>query len=427
MRKTNFIQKQYLKKKNFFASFETKEEFKTLELLTLRDILEDLMFEQGLGNKKETLYKRINRRLNCVNSVLLGTENDITVTDGCFSRTTSYGFLHKFELGRIFPKHCSVSQFPRDIRYHLFKGDNNYCGEYADYDLKNCHPTILYEFVSMHTSLNTPCLQELVLNRYDFNKRVSSQLKDKNNVKIDILIALYSDNFKSRSNLLRNLHSEVVEIRKEIQEYVKNDERYNQFVGSRSVTIQSYYCMTKESETLLALKTFLHDKLGNSSDGLHFIPFFDGVFMRHEKQDFNKRLYDYVVEFNLSQRYLVFEKKAITLPDDCIVTDKMFKEYLHLRRTLNQLSVRQFDKLVAKLNIEPFTIPESLLIEINNDLNQVEEKSAGLLPTKFFHNKHFYMLGKYTREFRWKVKKKFLSVTKGDPLLMKKYVKDLGV
>lgn len=103
-------------------------------LLTLKTFLEDKNIEFP-----ET--SAITHRLRVLNSVSSTKQFIMSSHDNKMYRETRYGYLKPNSTGRIFPATTSGPALTRGIRYYIF-------GEgYLDFDLKNCHPTILYAFV----------------------------------------------------------------------------------------------------------------------------------------------------------------------------------------------------------------------------------------------------------------------------------------
>lgn len=396
-----------LNNKKVYDSFCTKESFNVRKLLVLKHILEDLELE----SKNQKLIK-IKRRLNCVNRILLTQAKESSLHGEFLNRNTSYGFLNNNKIGRIFTEELSIPQFPRDLRFHLFKTD------YQDFDIKNCHPTILYEFVYKNTSISAPYLTELVLDRESFRSKVSSQLNSNEDVKKVILIALYSgENYSSKSHILREFHSELTRIRVALRDFVREQPQYELIKEKKLNTIQSYYCMTIESETLLRLRSFLHEKIKDDTSSLHFIPFYDGAFVRHDNFFIDVKLDEYVREFNLSQQFLVFEKKVMSLPDDCVVTQSLYTDYENLQQTLNKLEVSDFNKLLLKMEIEPFSIPEPLFSELIQDIKEKKErfdKGESLevgFKSGYIDPQYVFYVRQLSRKFYWKVRKKLMVET----------------
>lgn len=109
---------------------------------------------------------------NCIN-LITNSRTDKSTSGGwrvCRSMKYSY---QKSDLGRLYPEHSSIQNFPRDILFYLFKSS------YEDYDIKNCHSTFIYEFAKKHTNLNIPQLSNLVNNRKEFQSEITEQLGQK--------------------------------------------------------------------------------------------------------------------------------------------------------------------------------------------------------------------------------------------------------
>jgi hypothetical protein len=198
-------------------------------------------------------------------------------------------------------------------------------------------------------------------------------------VKKAILVSFYSQEkkFKTSSKSLRELHKEIVIIRDELKKKIPSSTFTE---GWEPTRIQSYYCMTKESDILLELRSFLKSKLTKIDvEGLHFIPMYDGALIRHDKFEVHNCLIDYVEEFNKSLDLFVFERKKIELPTDCVVKKENFETYLNVSKFFAKLSTFNFGKLLVELNIEEFSLDDDFLSHL---LREMESRKKFILKLK---------------------------------------------
>lgn len=412
--------------KKLYESFSTKEHFHANNLLIIRDLLEDLKLEVTDFSQ----LTKINRRLKCINRVFM-TESftmDLDVSTIMISRQRSYGYIEPNKIGRIYSSDSSIALFPKDLRYFLFRES------YKNFDLKNCHPTILYEFAKKHTSLSIPYLEELVMDRSAFYDKVSSQLINNRDPKRSVIISMYAEEsvFNTKSDFLMSFHRELGKLRAELRDYLSTQSSAMFYQGKKPSTLQSYFCMTRESEMLLSVKTFLEKKIPNNHD-LHFIPFYGGAYIKHDDYMITNQLDDYIKEYNSGQEFLMFVNKPMELPENSLINASLFETYKVLKETLHDLKVVDFNKLIKKLSLDPFSIPDALLEEIESEMKERKQKIVNLkqqlkmdkinkdleaelheiIPLGFLQKKHLAQIQKITRVYKKNIRKALLEANKG--------------
>lgn len=390
-------------------TFYTKESIEISRLLVLRDILEDL-HEDPLNRDLE----KVSRRLRLVYDILATEE--VGFEGRYLERSVEYGFLYPNKVGRIYSLRSSIPQLPKDLRYFLFQGN------YKDFDLVNSHPTFLYEFVSMHTDLKLSSLEELVLNRQKVMDRVLAELGPKTNAKKSILIAFYSDTgYNTLSKSLKELHSELIVVRKALREYCHENNLFST-ENMRDTRVQSFFGMTRESELLLDLRSFLIKKIGHTAADLHFIPFFDGAYVKHSDFETDKKLRTYVEDFNKLQKFSKFIEKPISYnKEDALVTEEDVTSYENLHKFTKNLSARAFNRLLKNLGVPLFSIPENLLLEILEESSKQEmsvEDNTSTLPAGFISKKHNEEIRRLSRAHKARFRQTLLAKTKGSLLKM---------
>jgi hypothetical protein len=351
-------------------TFKSKESFPVSRLLALRDLLEDRLLLE-----KSSCKSRVKKRLNFVNGLIAVNKLEtIELASDKFTRETSYGYLKPYKIGRVHSGDASVPYFPKDMRYLLLKD------LYVDFDLVNCHPTILYEFSVNHTDLETPNLESLVVDRDKFKQDVLSELGPVRNLKVAILVSINfsKEGFTSKSHTLMALHEEIKALRVFIKEYFAK--RYPDFSieGMPLSTVQSHFCCSRESELVLALRDYLHLSINSIPEQLHFIPLYDGAYLHHEDYTVHYELGKYVSKFNKTQAYLKFEQKEIEANEDDVLLEHDLEKYLTIQKFLQFMDLRRFNSLLEVLDIPPFKIPEELLETILIELSDRSTLISGI-------------------------------------------------
>lgn len=351
--------------KYFDLVFQTKESFSVSDLLVIKDYLNDQLFDKKVNSP---CWRKLKRRLDCVSHVLaLRSKENLYIEKGYFTRTVWYGYLKKHKIGRIYPMFKSVPYFPRDLRYMLFGKT------YIDVDLVNSHPSILYHFCVNHTSFQAPVLKRLVIDRETVREQIAKELGSTFEIKKKIIIALnvIPESFNSPSGSLRTLNREISKIREAIYHFLEKEGKMIELDSTNSfsrnlVTIQAHYCGTMESELLLKLKYYLEniEQVKVNIQGFHFIPLFDGAYIKHEDCLIHSQLKDYIKKF-----YLEFFKFEIKEPsfDDTYIDLNLIKQYQIIRLFLSSIDLSEFSELLKKLSIDPFVLPDSLLSRLNAD------------------------------------------------------------
>lgn len=403
-------------------SWFTTEEYDLKVLFILKNILEDMQ-EDLLDNDIDT---RISRRLKCISSTIHDPNGNLKLNVGkgsnvILSHYVKYGFLRPEQIGRIFPQaSVSVSRYPRDLRYFLF----NNLG-YQDYDLKNCHPTILYEFALNHdTLISYPVLAECVDDTAGFREKVAKEFNTNvADAKKRTLIAFYSNDneYRSRSLTLSMLHKEIVRLRSIIKEHMIDNAKLFSINGqeSQGSRYQSYYCMTVESKKLLALKDHLITDLGEYTS---FIPFFDGAYVKYDNVS-NEKLASSVASFNENTSdLLVFERKPIELPKDPVVSQETFDAYSNLYDALSGLGSLRFNRLLDHLNLDRFSLDHKYLSNLSSRRDHMlkikkEKSNENDCADEFEIPEHDYnKIANEIKSFLRKFRKRFIELSEGGKL-----------
>lgn len=270
-------------------------------------------------------YKTVNSLVNNL------TSDNLKIKNAYFYKLVSYGFTRNHKKNGLYPHTPSSAVYlSREIRYYLFKDSN-----YQDYDLVNSHPTILYDF-ALNKKLSVPKLSYLVNKREQAFKEIGTE-----NPKRDTLICLNLTQYTGKSEYLKILHKEIVSIREliwidffqndpELQKTLKENTDLNLAeTQNQKVSVQSYFCFSKETNLLLKLKDYLQSQnnicviknyrfkssVTNSyvvePSGLLFTPFFDGAYVARLDENFESSvLIDDLSEFE--QEVLCLTKKFKT-------------------------------------------------------------------------------------------------------------------
>jgi hypothetical protein len=335
----------------------TKEEYPTQEILCCHTIIKDKVFlmESGEVEFNQKKWLKLKKRLSVLERILATDQPN--PNKGMFTRTIPYGYIKPNKLGRLYPKVQSVLNLPRDIRFLLFKD------RYKDYDLKNAHPTMLYEF-TLEKGVEAPLLEQLVLKRAEFNEEVSNELSYKTNVKKQIIVAFYMDpsEYSTRSKKLKAFNKELQHIQSAVLDHFKNADQPVEF--QRGVTAQSYYCMTRESEIVTGLYKFLNEKLGTDPSLLHFIPIFDGALIRHESYAESQKISEIIEQFNATLNLHCFIEKPLREEPDSFITKKEFDIHMAVRQKINELKAADIPYLANEVGIDPFALPDYLVDEL---------------------------------------------------------------
>ena len=335
----------------------TKEEYPTQEILCCHTIIKDKVFlmENGIVEFNFKTWLKLKKRLGVLERIL--ATNQPNPNKGMFTRTIPYGYLKPNKLGRLYPKVQSVLNLSRDVRFFLFKD------RYRDYDLRNAHPTILYEF-TLEKGVETPLLKQLVLNRAEFNEEVSNELNYKTNVKKQIIIAFNMDpsEYRTKSKKLKAFNKELQHIQSVVLDHFKNTDPQVEF--KRGVTAQSYYCMTRESEIVTGLYKFMNEKLGTDPSLLHFIPVFDGALIRHESYAESLKIDEIIEQFNTTLNISCFVEKKIQEEQESFVTKREFDIHMAIRHKINELKAADIPYLAQEVGMDPFALPDFLVDEL---------------------------------------------------------------
>lgn len=256
-------------------------------------------------------------------------------------------------VGRLYSSK-SINCISREIRYTLF------FGEYVDYDIVNCHPSICLNYGETEGLGLKGDLRKYVEDREATLKKIKEELNihylknpsaksKEGSVKHQILIIQNRtwDKYDTGSKTLNELDDEFTIVREHLWGRYLNNEfiEYGAKVEARETlqkkmtSLQSLFFQSKETQHLFALKSFLTEKhkfhIDNkesikgfkdliihtdkevnisATHGLFMIPFFDGFYIRALDDEFMSKLDFYVDIFNREYKKkhrVVFAKKEI--------------------------------------------------------------------------------------------------------------------
>lgn len=411
---------------DFQEVLRTLEHYNAKKVTALYNYLTDL----ALYNPNDESVKKA---LSCISNVAnFSKEKPYSLENGIFKRDISYGFLTKHKVGRLYGFDSSLQSLSREVRYYLFKE------HYNDLDLENAHPTILLDY-AISRNIKTPVLKQIVYNREKFfrqlhasSKKYKCSVKDaRDDMKIEIISTLNLTKIDSnRTTLpLKLLHEEVLLIRNALwDEYYLKGTLYSGYVTQRKsfekrgslekqkVTIQTYYCFTKESELVLKLFDFLSEYAKDKNLILSFIPFFDGAYVRFDinsvfanscENIFARSIAELVEELNKKILPLKFKIKPIE-PNWKTLDPEALVDYMKIDEFLNEIdSMSMFIRLLKYLNLSFELKPSTLqLIKLSSkkDMSLLLRDSTVSKEIKRESSVFMYELRKslrsYCRDFR---------------------------
>ena len=249
----------------------------------------------------------------------------------------------KENVGRLYAHRCnSIQFFPREIRMFLFREN------YRDFDMKNAHPTLLFDFVQFEDIKLDGAIENYINNRDAVLTQIENELlqsrllrktREPNFVdaKLEVIVHLnrtWDKHSCLASKTLDNLDNEFEIIRDYLWSKLERGELpeyeipvYNHKLDSnlaqKKVRLLSLFFQTRETTQLFKLKRFLEEKylfllesagktlfvdyepfIDRDIDlpamaGLSIIPFFDGLYVSFLDENFNDNLSDIIDEFNI--------------------------------------------------------------------------------------------------------------------------------
>jgi len=326
-------------------------------------------------------------------------------------------------VGRLYSSK-SIYCISREIRYLLFSG------EYVDFDIKNCHPTICLNYGEIRGLAFTGSLRNYVENRKETLKKIDEELAEyylknpsakfkweETPTKERILIIQNKtwDKYDTGSETLNKLDDEFTIVKEHLWHRYLNNEfveyaskvEIKESLQEKMSTLQSLVFQSKETEHLFALKTFLTEKYSfyienkkgvkglkdyiidsdkdinlSAAHGLLMIPFFDGFYIKALDERFMSSLNEYVEMFNkdyTKKHYITFERKEIAPVNEylknCSKKDKNFLHVTDFLRKKNRIGfikkymekLPEVDKCLSK--IEGLDISDVLYSEKVKQIN----------------------------------------------------------
>jgi len=398
------------KNKRFIEEWRTVEMFSLPRLCALRAYLTDYLIDHSPTFVYRNGKPKVSSNLVKVKDQLIFIENILNTSEAFSTRASiidnevylerilPYGRLsedsieNSFRTGRIYPFSHSAPYLSRDIRSYLFSDS------YFDVDLENSHPTILAAAATGYHQ-KSPTLDYYVKNREIFLQNVGSYLQiDRDKAKKAVLIALNKNDYKSRCPLLVELHHEVNVLRLYLfhifydrkhrknmnipilQELERRPNYVSKTLEEKMLTFQSYYCFDKESQLLLKLKEHLEEQLGvkstttfeNQKSHLHFIPFFDGAYIKFKNDSNTVVMSEFMIEeyleaFNNKNKPFKFQLKSIRTNDP--------KSYINLKllKDYEDLLITETYKTEFRFSIDNSSLGHYL----NSDSKSLREIKAG--------------------------------------------------
>lgn len=354
--------KNTVEKTDFYTDFYTVERFSINKMTALSQCLKDMLvfgeLSPELLDKAKDQLGYIQKILNTPNSIemdfYLGTDDLMLYRVVPYGRTNYKGLQLEKPCGRMFPLVTSMASLSRQVRHYLFSR-SNFDQDYLDVDLVNSHPSLIALY-SKERNIESPRLIEYLTERTSvINSIVSSESCNKSEAKRLLLIALNTDSIFTNNPFVKEYHEEVRRIRELLwsdsfldtvgtfistnelrmslshrDNFKSNSEDKNKFL------LQSYYCFEGESALLNKLRDSLvvrlnvnnRPNLSKDESWIHFIPFYDGAYIKTETSDRRRTLCSevemdlYIDEFNssihteLGVNFINFATKSIHVEDD---------------------------------------------------------------------------------------------------------------
>jgi hypothetical protein len=146
----------------------------------------------------------------------------------------------------------------------------------------------------------------------------------------------------------------------------------------KKVSVQSYYCQTKESEALIDLHEFLKKKdldsdfKYSSSLPMIFIPFFDGAYVKYHNLSDQLRIPTFLEEYNSNTHFIKFVEKSIT-KEGSILCQETFNKYIIITKYVKSLSQKKGWKILTKLMLLTRLVTNDeldIIVKESSNLNQ---------------------------------------------------------
>ena len=325
-------------------------------------------------------------------------------------------------VGRLY-NFDSINTLPREIRYFLFKDT------YADFDIANAHPSILYLYSKKHSLPLNGSLKSYVENRHSVMLDIQQELDiDLTLVKKNVLKLLdktWDNKPVKPSKTLTKLDEDFQLIRHHLWiSYCKGElDNYEQPINQsikkkkkvytlddgtidelklfnlKKVSLQSFYCQTQESIHLIKLVKFLRHKylsyikkesklkftdyypytdkkveLG-AEHTLFIIPFFDGFYLSSPSLFFMKDLRGIIDEYNKQDNGVVFVQKDIEERIEHVPNTDELKKFTIIYIWLGRSSTKYYlDMLLHKSKINEKFL--NLLKDKDTILENISDKKS---------------------------------------------------
>ena len=326
-------------------------------------------------------------------------------------------FFKKFEqiaysdssikIGRLYES-SSIQTLPRELRYYLFK-DN-----YVDYDMVNSHPSILYQFAVDNKLKLSGSLESLIFKRESIMETIKQeyfqiykQEKNYNSIKKIILTQMnratsgdtlmtptlkkITQDFTKIRNLIWTLYKSGAlnaEYQNALRKSMRKKKKLNKNFDQK-ISLQSFFCQTMETKYLLNLIAFLKEKYLTilKEENIHqlnyyypvtdktidlpaiyslsIIPFFDGIYITSPNVKFNKKLNNYVEDFNKNTSDCIrFSENKIEEKKDHIKNTEELNNFLIIHNWMAKTSNKKnFFKFINHLKLMDGFFEELLSVE----------------------------------------------------------------
>lgn len=229
--------------------------------------------------------------------------------------------------GRIYVDGFGVQSLQADIR-KIITGDY-----YKDIDIKNCHWNVLLGMIQQY---NTTYLDDEIsydhINKYCKNRE--EVLKKTKSTKLDLLVLLNIDNFKTKDKFLRKLHAEKMEA---FNTFLENDD-WTSLYGEDEISttneknpvssqVNKMFCINENAIIQEAIKDE-HDLIVPMFDGFMFDASIDDPY-KYELIDVCPKdspiQWDYKSNISTDEDYLQFKKTFNPNDEKYLNSDMMSK------------------------------------------------------------------------------------------------------
>ena len=405
-----------IKYKVKLVAFSSIETFPIVRLQALKLYLQDKLLElekereeKFLPSPEERYYFK---SLKMIQHIQAFSNNKNVISESAnFNRVMRYGFLSLNSIGRLHSAGVSAQRFSPEIRYYLFHD------LYQVVRLKTLHPTILYEYASVN-GLEIDCLKMYVQNSESFFNTISGELKksgakeeklnikksgakeEKLNIKEEVLKTLDQIRYYGKSKTIRKFHKEILRIREHVWEnhFINQNPlldlsvlKGNRVFGAKNIkkqkiVAQRVYCLSKEAELLLKLKTSIQSyvdevkslprkkKRGRKktvivssvevdNDDFRFIPFNNkSAYVLFKNYD-DYALCSALDKFNDSSALYKFEIKPIVARRKRLCP-KVLASYENIVKFISNMPFTDYVKLIPKLELGKFKFSENFQADL---------------------------------------------------------------